>query len=92
MDLGLLQPRDSTAGSRTHPVDSELVVEWRALTVAFLDDVATGLRSALGRCTEELPLASVLEGGTWAAGRRCALAKRADGSPPFTIESAGTVF
>ena len=92
VDLGLLQPRDSTAGSRTHPVDSEFVVEWRALTVAFLDDVATGLRSALGRSTEELPLASVLEGGTWAAGRRCALAKRADGSPPFTIESAGTVF
>lgn len=92
VDLGLLQPRDPSAGDRTHPVDSEFVVEWRALTVAFLDDIASGLRSTLARSAEELPLASVLEGGTWAAGRRCALARRADGAPPFRIESTGTIF
>jgi Protein of unknown function (DUF1688) len=37
-------------------------------------------------------LAKVLEGGTWAAGRRIAREKRADGSPPLTIISDGTVF
>jgi hypothetical protein len=38
-----------------------------------------------------MPLACVLEGGTWAAGR--ALAQRLrDGLPPVTVVSDGTVF
>jgi uncharacterized protein DUF1688 len=38
-----------------------------------------------------MPLACVLEGGTWAAGR--ALAQRLRGGlPPLTIISDGTVF
>ena len=36
--------------------------------------------------------AKVLEGGTWAAGRRIAREKRGDGGPPLTIISDGTVF
>ena len=38
------------------------------------------------------PLASVLEGGTWAAGRRIAADLRPGGGPPLTIVSDGTVF
>jgi len=34
----------------------------------------------------------VLEGGTWAAGRRLAREKRADASSPIAIASDGTVF
>ncbi|MFZ3121541.1 MAG: DUF1688 family protein, partial [Variovorax sp.] len=45
----------------------------------------------LGRSADELPLACVLEGGTWAAGRVLAQRLR-DGSPPLQIESDGTVF
>jgi hypothetical protein len=67
-------------------------VEWRALTVALLDRVADGVRAALGLDAQQLPLARVLEGGTWAAGRRLALARRADGAPPLQIASDGTVF
>jgi Protein of unknown function (DUF1688) len=37
-------------------------------------------------------LARVLEGGTWAAGRRLARERRADGSPPIAVASDGTVF
>jgi len=37
-------------------------------------------------------LARVLEGGTWAAGRRIARERRPDGAPPLAIESDGTVF
>jgi hypothetical protein len=38
-----------------------------------------------------MPLACVLEGGTWAAGR--ALAQRLhNGAPPLNIDSDGTVF
>jgi hypothetical protein len=39
-----------------------------------------------------LPLAKVLEGGTWAAGRRIAAETRPGGGPPLTIASDGTVF
>jgi len=38
-----------------------------------------------------MPLAAVLEGGTWAAGRELAQARRG-GDPPFPIASDGTVF
>ena len=68
------------------------MVEWRALTVALLDETGALIRSRLDRTPEELPLAKVLEGGTWAAGRRIAREKRVDGGPPLAIVSDGTVF
>jgi hypothetical protein len=34
----------------------------------------------------------VLEGGTWAAGRQIAQAKRPGGAPPVLLDSDGTVF
>jgi len=70
-------------------VGSELVVEWRALTVALLDELALLVRKQLG--IADLPLACVLEGGTWAAGRELATKLRG-GDPPLTIRSDGTVF
>jgi hypothetical protein len=39
-----------------------------------------------------MPLASVLEGGSWAAGRAIAFSRRADGSSPIKVVSDGTVF
>ena len=36
IDTGVLTLRDERAVDRQHAVDSELVVEWRALTVASL--------------------------------------------------------
>jgi hypothetical protein len=74
-------------------VGSEVVVEWRALTVALLDIVAERVRARLGGLSAEaLPLAKILQGGTWAAGRIIAKEKRADGSPPLKIRLDGTVF
>ena len=69
----------------------EIIVEWRALTVALMDDVARAVRHQLRLGESQLPLACVLEGGSWAAGREIAKTLR-DGSPPLTIESDGTVF
>jgi len=60
--------------------------------VALLDRTARLIRDKLGLDADSLPLAKVLEGGTWSAGRRIAREKRADGVPPLTIESDGTVF
>ena len=73
-------------------VDSTLVVEWRALTVALLDRLADIVRARLKRDATSLPLASLLEGGTWAAGRTAAYERRPHGSPPIKVISDGTVF
>lgn len=92
VDLGVIVPRDPAAMTVRHAVDSDLVIEWRALTVALLDRVAALLRERWHKTPEELPLAKVLEGGTWAAGRAVARERRADASPPICIDSDGTVF
>jgi hypothetical protein len=53
--------------------------------------MAPSVRNRLGADAATMPLACVLEGGTWAAGR--ALAQRLRGGlPPFVIVSDGTVF
>jgi hypothetical protein len=91
-DLGVLVPRDPAAPSRRFAVADPFVVGWRALTVALLDRLAPLVRRRLGVSAEAFPLARLLEGGTWAAGRRIAGERRADGSPPFHVVSDGTVF
>ncbi len=91
LDTGVIVPRDKGLLERTWHVGDEFIVEWRALTVALLDELAPRVRKMLSRSEAQMPLACVLEGGTWAAGR--ALAQRLrDGSPPLKIESDGTVF
>lgn len=92
IDYGVLGLRDDGALSREHPADSELVVEWRALTVALLDRLAPLVRENLGVTSKQLPLAKILEGGTWLAGRNIARQRREDGGPPLRIISDGTVF
>ncbi len=92
VDTEVLALRDVAEARRSHAVDSTLVVEWRALTVALLDRLAELVRRQLGRDAETLPLAKVLQGGTWAAGRAVARRLRPDGSPPIRVISDGTVF
>ncbi len=92
VDLGLLEPRHEGVSGAAHPAGAPVIVEWRALTLALLDRVAAAVRERLGRTAEEFPLAKVLQGGTWTAGREVARERRADGSPPIRIESDGTVF
>ena len=92
VDTGVLQLRDGKDVEAEHDVASTLVVEWRALTVALLDRLAEMVRSRLGKDAASFPLAKVLQGGTWAAGREIARARRPDGSPPIKVVSDGTVF
>jgi Protein of unknown function (DUF1688) len=92
LDAGVLRPRDPAFAVRRYAAGDEFIVEWRALTVTLLDAVAARLRLRLGLDAEQLPLARVLEGGTWAAGRAIAAQRRPGGTPPLTIDSDGTVF
>ena len=92
VDLGALVPRHDRVRGAVHEPGDEVIVEWRALTVALLDRVAELVQRALGKPPAELPLARVLEGGTWAAGRAVAAALRPGGGPPIRINSDGTVF
>ena len=91
LDTGVLRLREPAWAARTWKVSDELVVEWRALTGALLDELAPPVRTRLGVDAGQMPLACVLEGGSWAAGR--ALAERLrDGRPPLSVASDGTVF
>jgi hypothetical protein len=89
LDTGVLRLADGVETSLPWEVGSELVVEWRALTVTLIDELAPLVRAKLG--VADLPLACILEGGTWATGRELA-AKLRGGDPPLAIRSDGTVF
>jgi len=92
VDGEVLLPKDPAITTTAHDPSAEPIVEWRALTVVLLDRVADLVRERLGRSAEEMPLAQVIEGGTWHAGRELAREKRPDGTPPIAIQSDGTVF
>jgi hypothetical protein len=92
LDFGIITPRDPSFTSRLLSVDEPAVVEWRALTVIALDRLADAVRAGLGVTAAQFPLARILEGGTWAAGRRIAAERRPGGAPPVQIDSDGTVF
>jgi hypothetical protein len=91
IDSGLLRLRDDAAAREIWRPGDEIIVEWRALTVALMDEVAHAVRQQLRLSESALPLACVLEGGSWAAGRELAQRHRG-GLPPLQVLSDGTVF
>ena len=91
LDAGVLRLRDDEEARRVHTAGDEMIVEWRALAVALLDKLAPLVREQLGLTAAQMPLACVLEGGTWAAGRLLAQQLH-QGLPPLNIQGDGTVF
>ncbi|KAF2725117.1 DUF1688-domain-containing protein [Polychaeton citri CBS 116435] len=74
--------------------DDDVIVEWRALTVGFLDDLLVEVNSLLGlQGQNKLSLAQMLEAGSWKGGREIAEVSRPNTKePPIMILSDGTVF
>ncbi|PPJ60342.1 hypothetical protein CBER1_10731 [Cercospora berteroae] len=74
--------------------DDDVIVEWRALTVGFLDELHVEVNTLLGLTGDDkLSLAQVLEAGTWKGGREIAEVSRPNTrEPPIMILSDGTVF
>lgn len=92
LDTELITLAHPDLQTKPHKPGDEFIIEWRALTVHALDELAMIIQKDLGYTPQEFPLAKVLEGGTWWAGRKIAQQKRSDGGPPILIESDGTVF
>lgn len=92
VDHGVIVPRRPIAPSTAFDVGSELIVEWRALTVALMDQLLVPVRELLG-LGGAFKLPNLLQGGTWSAGRQIARRLRPpEGLPPISVAADGTVF
>lgn len=89
IDAGVLVPRHPDYVRQVYTPGDRWVVEWRALTVSLMDDVARLVRGELNE--PDWPLAKVLEGGSWAAGREIAAELRPGGPPPVRVSGEGTL-
>lgn len=55
-------------------VDDDVIVEWRAITVGFLDELLSEVNTLLGLTgSDQLSLAQMLEAGTWKVHRATAV-------------------
>src|SRR5262249_10164693 len=92
IDLGGIRPPPALNLRARHAVRSEPIVEWRALTVALMDQLVELVRARLG-LGESFALPQLLQGGSWSAGRQIARELRPpDGPPPLAVAADGTVF
>ena len=74
--------------------DDNVIVEWRAVTIGFLDMLLNEVNNLLGLSGASLlSLAQMLEAGSWKGGREIAeLSRPNTKEPPIMILSDGTVF
>ncbi|KAI0198433.1 hypothetical protein F4808DRAFT_258132 [Astrocystis sublimbata] len=90
--------RTGTRGVEVAPMfepGDDVIVEWRGVTVGFLDRLCAEVNKALRQELQggELSLAQVLEAGSWKGGREIAEVSRPNTKePPILIDSDGTVF
>merc|ERR1712156_1404756 len=63
VDTGVLQLKPEVDRAKYYDVGSELVVEWRAMTIVLVDKLAERIRLILKKSEKELSLCKVLEGG-----------------------------
>jgi len=92
LDANVIVPRDASYAQRAMRPADGWTIEWRALTVSLLDELAPRVRRLLAVDEAAFPLARLLEGGTWAAGRAIAAERREGALPPVVVASDGTVF
>jgi len=92
VDSGLITLKDQTYYEKVHNVGSELIVEWRALTLVLIEKIKDEINKYYENDGVKLTMSQVLQGGTWSAGRAIAMEKRKSSEPPIKIRSDGTVF
>ena len=94
LDAGVIVPRHPSDLTKTYKPSSDFVVEWRALTVTLMDELAVLVRQALDQSLPPGLPPRGLEGGAWVAGLLGALELGAGAgtAPPLKIDSDGTLF
>ncbi|KAK6216509.1 hypothetical protein LQW54_003515 [Pestalotiopsis sp. IQ-011] len=101
-DLGALRlkPAILEAGRRAsgqdlplYPATGDTVVEWRAMTVALLDELHGLVSEHFEKEGVKISLAQMLEAGSWLGGRELAAKLRPETkSSPILFEGDGTLF
>ena len=93
IDSGVLKVKSMPLNQEGIDISSEFVIEWRALTIGLLDRLKPLVAELLmsDRCLD-LTMGQLLQGGSWAAGRKIAQDVRPGGEPPFKINLDGTLF
>lgn len=93
VDMDVLRVITMPPIQETLDISSELVVEWRALTISILDKLKPIVETCLAIDQPiDLSMGQFLQGGSWSAGRKLARELRADGGPPFKVKLDGIVF
>ena len=102
VDLGVLQLKEDTLkkGRQSSKQDlpsfsatGDVIVEWRAMTVALLDKLHGLVNNHFSSQGVTLSMAQMLEAGTWKGGRELAAQHRPrTKSSPILIEGDGTLF
>ncbi|MPZ55300.1 MAG: DUF1688 family protein [Rhizobiales bacterium] len=91
VDFGVIRARQQLDPRTRWEVGSQFVVEWRALTVALMDQLLTNVRDIL-KVGASFQMPQLLQGGTWSAGRKIALTLRPPlGPSPISIAADGSV-
>lgn len=102
IDMGVLKlkPEALKAGTEASGQDlpmfnttSDTIVEWRAMTVALLDELYKLISKHYGDKGFPMSMAQMLEAGTWKGGRELAAKYRPETkSSPILLEGDGTLF
>ncbi|KAF7553545.1 hypothetical protein G7Z17_g3552 [Cylindrodendrum hubeiense] len=72
---------------------SDVIVEWRAMTVALLDQLYGIISDRFGALGVKLSMAQMLEAGTWKSGRELAATNRPETkSSPILVNGDGTLY
>ncbi|KAK8113194.1 hypothetical protein PG984_013720 [Apiospora sp. TS-2023a] len=102
VDLGVLQLKPETleqgrkASGQDLPSYSatgDVIVEWRAMTVALLDELYKLISAHFADMGVQFSMAQMLEAGTWKGGRELAAKHRPETkSSPILMDGDGTLF
>ncbi|KAH8693211.1 hypothetical protein BGW36DRAFT_302345 [Talaromyces proteolyticus] len=101
IDLGILSLKPEIEQQHTAagedlprlPPTADAIVEWRAMTVALLDELFVLVSSKFAEQGTKLSMAQMLEAGTWKGGRELAAKLRPETkSSPIILDGDGTLF
>lgn len=101
-DLGVLTLKENTLeeGKKTsgqelpaYDAASDVIVEWRAMTVALLDELHSIIGETFAKDGVTLTMAQMLEAGSWKSGRELAAKYRPNTkSSPILVIGDGTLY